>query len=150
MKQRSWLTILRWVCILPAVGASFVAAILLSMPYEMFIYAVLLRFGLISPSTWGFQLDLDWDGPLAAILFVLSGTIVAPAHRRLVALALFGLGVFLTPLYLETWNIKPSYHLYPATGRLDMFWPIASTYVGGALAVASVFIATRRSVPRLA
>jgi len=145
MKKRRWLTILRWACVLPAVGASFAAAVLLSIPWELSIYNVLLRLGIISPGTFGFQFDLDWDGPLAAILFVLSGTLVAPAHRRMVALSLFGLGVLLTPLYLETWNIKPSYHLYPVTGRLDMFWPISSTYVGGALAVAVVFIATRKS-----
>jgi hypothetical protein len=145
MKAHRWPTILRWLCILPAVSASFITAILLSTPYEIFIHAVLLRLGLFSSNANGFQFALEWDGPLAAILFVLSGTIVAPTHRKLVAFALFGLGAVLTPLYLNTWDIKPSYHLYPVTGRLEMFWPIASTYMGGALAIGIVFIATHKS-----
>jgi hypothetical protein len=143
MKQGHSLTILRWVCVLPTVGASFVAAILLSIPFEKSIYALLLRLGLISSGAFGFQFDLDCDGFLAAMFFVLSGALVAPAHRRLVALALFCLGALLTPGYVEGWKI-PSYHLYPNTGRLFTFWPIANTYIGGALAVFCVFVATRR------
>jgi hypothetical protein len=147
MKQRRWLTILRWVCVLPAVALSFVASIFLSMPMNPLLHSVLLSCGLISPSVGGFQFGFDWDGPLAAILFVLSGSAVAPEHRRVVALALFILGAFLTPGFLAPWNIQ-STHLYPDTGKLNMFWPIAGTFTGGALAVACVFVATSQRKAR--
>ena len=147
MKRRRWLTIVRWVCVLPAVALSFIASIFLSLPIDAFLRSVFLRCGLISPSAGYFQFDLPWEGALAAILFVLSGAAVAPAHRRVVALMLFGLGAFLTPGFIELWNL-PSYHLYPDTGRLYIGWPIAGTYMGGALAVACVYLVTSRSAAR--
>jgi hypothetical protein len=150
MKQGHSLTILRWVCVLPAVGLSFVVSIFLALHFNSFIYEELFRFGFVVPTGDGLHFELLWDGPLAAIFFVLSGALVAPKCRRQVALALFGLGAVLTPGLVKDFSFS-LYGVSPAVERLDTVcghWTIASTYIGGALAVVCVFIATRRSVVR--
>ena len=152
MKQRLWLTIVRWLCVLPAVALSFLASVLFARHVDPLIYNELLRRGVISLHSFGgYSIDLFWDGPLAAIFFVLAGAWVAPGHRRVVALALFGLGAFLTPGLVADSNIQLYGGVDPDVERLRticMHWTIAITYVGGALAVACVFIATRRSAAR--
>jgi len=145
MKRRRQLTILRWLCVLPAVVASFAAAVYLAVLVSPFIVNELLHWGLISLSRdGGPRFELLGDGPFAAILFVLSGAWMAPGYRRVVALALFCLGAVLTPGIVEVASM-PLYTPSTDANRLCVSWAIASTYTGGALAVVVVFIATRRS-----
>jgi hypothetical protein len=151
-KQVLGLTILRWVCVLPAVGLSFVASIWLAGLFNPFIYNELFRRGLFLHGAFGgFPIELIWDGPLAAIAFVSAGALVAPRYRGVVALVLFGVGAYLTPGFVKDWSAMlndgestDGYKLY----MICMYGTIAGTYLAGALAVAGVFIVTRCSAPR--
>ena len=147
MKQVRSLTLLRWFCVLPAVAFSFVVSIFLALRFNSFIYEELFRFGVALSTADGVHFELVWDGPFAAIFCVLSGALVAPRSRWQVALAIFGLGAVLTPGLVRNFNFS-LYGMSPAAERLAavaVHWTFISTYTAGALAVACVFLATRRS-----
>ncbi len=129
MKQIRWLTILRWFCVLPVVVASFALAIRLSIPFDNWVYEQAVRFGYQTPIDEELPpyLPISLYGAFAAIVVVFSGSVVAPAHRRVVALVLLALGMFVT---------------------ISMGDTVVGPLVGGALAVAIVFILTRRSSDR--
>jgi len=140
MKSLRGLTIMRWFCVLPAVGLSFVASLFLSIPMDRCLYDLFLHCGLIPPGETYLQFDLPWDGALAALLFVISGAAVAPGHRRIVALALFVLGALIAIPFIGSFS-------GPLHGNGPIFFgrTVAGTLAGGALAVACVFVATNRS-----
>jgi hypothetical protein len=130
MKQIHWLTILRWFCVLPVVFASFAAAFYLSIPFDNWCYEQAVRFGYQTTIDEELPpyLPLSWYGAFAAAVVVLSGAAVAPAHRRVVALALFVMGALIA---------------------IAMSDAIVGPLVGGALAVACVYLVTHRSAARL-
>ena len=151
-KERLWLTTMRWLCVLPAVGISFVASIWLAGLFNPFISNELFRRGLFLHDTFGgFAIELIWDGPLAAIAFVSAGALMAPRYRAVVALVLFVVGAYLTPGFVREWsgmlndgdNIDE--HIY----MICMYSTIAGTYLAGVWAVAGVFFVTRGSASRL-
>ncbi len=150
-KERLGLTTMRWLCVLPAVGISFVASIWLAGLLNPFIYNELFRRGLFLDDTFGgFAIELIWDGPLAAIAFVSAGALMAPRYREVVAVVLFGVGAYLTPGFVREWSgmLNDGDSTDVHTYMICMNWTIAGTYLTGALAVAGVFFATRRSASR--
>jgi hypothetical protein len=140
MKAPSEVTVVRWLCVLPAVGLSFVASLFLSFPMELCVYGLFSRCGLVSPGETYLQFDFPWDGALAALLFVISGAAVAPGYHRVVALVLFVLGALISIPFIEQFR-------GPLHGAGPIFFgrTVAGTFAGGALAVACVFFVTRRS-----
>ena len=73
-------------------------------------------------------------------MFVTSGSVMAPSHRRVVAGALFFLGAVLAAPFLALFDDP-----FPGAHQLYLGWPMAGTLSGGALAVAAVFLATRKT-----
>lgn len=147
MKQVRWLKILRWLCVLPVVVASFAAAFHFSIPFDNWCYDQAVRFGYQTPIEERLPpyLPLSWYGAFAAIVVVLSGSVVAPGHRRAVALALFVMGALIAMTNFGIFSPRAT-----PGGGLSWFKAeeMVGPLVGGALAVACVFIATRRSVAR--
>jgi hypothetical protein len=142
---------LRWVCVVPAVGLSFVACLFFAARISPSITNELSRLGLISGQLQGDgapRYELLWDGPLAAISFVLVGAFTAPSFRRIVALVLFGWGACLTQGIVEGANMVAYSVVPPDVEKVRiacMHWASALTYATGFFAVVVVFIATGKS-----
>jgi UDP-N-acetylmuramyl pentapeptide phosphotransferase/UDP-N-acetylglucosamine-1-phosphate transferase len=141
MEPRRLPPTLRWVCVLPAVVASFFAAVFIVVWIDPLLHDLFVRLGLELPDK-DYDLSelahLPFDGALAAVFVIFSGTIVAPARRRVVALTLFVLGALVAINWLGFFRGSTPEEIRALEGTL----------VGGILAVACVFIATRRSAAR--
>ena len=133
MKRSSWLTFLRWVCVLPASLLGFGASIVLSFPLTFLIFHVL-------PGAPHYPVDMTFDGALAASLTIQFGAYAAPRHKVLVALFLLTVGgVF-------AWQLVGDFY-WPMHGPHNettrSWWPIIGTYLGGICTCAWVYVVTR-------
>lgn len=73
---------------------------------------------------------LPFDGALAAFLFVLLGSWVAPQRRSIVALALFVVGCCIAWLLVGEFY-SPQ---FSPDGPIRVWWPLIGTCSGGLLA----------------
>jgi hypothetical protein len=133
MKQRRWLTILRWLFVLPAALLGFCASVVLSFPLSMLIPYVL-------PGVAQHPYDLTLDGALAASLTIQFGAYAAPRHKGLVALFLLALGGIIA------WQLVGEFY-WPMHGfhneTTRTWWPITGTYLGGVVTCAWIWLGSR-------
>ena len=126
----------RWALVPLAAIFGIAAAPFFAWPVNRLIHWILWSTGQHMPGKDFIAYCLPYDGAIAASLFLLFGCLMAPAHRRKVAVVLLLLGGLLA------WAVMPPPYrsIYFTSGQR----PIIGTYLGGLATFVVLYVMYRK------